>query len=282
MTALGYSTPGKLMRLVLEAAAAGPGGRARWARCADLGCGTGLAGVEARPHVAFLAGCDLSGGMVAEARARLRPGGIVGGGSGGGGGSGASADVAAPSSWPLYDRLDVAEIEAWLRGPAARGGFDLVLAADVLVYIGALDGVFRAVAAAMGARDDAAGDAAGEAAGEVATAPAPFAAPRLFAFSTEAFPGEGEGEGESEGEGEGEDEGEGGRASGGRVGAGTGAGAAPGFALTGTGRCVHSRRYVRRVARAHGFSERRALRAAIRQNAGADVVGDLFVFELAR
>ena len=277
MTALGYSTPGKLMRLVLEAAAAGPSGRARWARCADLGCGTGLAGVEARPHVAFLAGCDLSGGMVAEARARLRPGGIAGGG-----GSGDSTDDATTPSLPLYDHLDVAEIEAWLRGPAARGGFDLVLAADVLVYVGSLDGIFRAVAAAMGACDAAAGGAAGGAASDAATepAPAPSAAPRLFAFSTEAFPGEGEDEGEDEGgkgEGEGKGEDEGGSASGGRA----GAGAAPGFALTGTGRCVHSRRYVRRVARAHGFSERRALRAAIRKNAGADVVGDLFVFAYA-
>ena len=106
--------------------------------------------------------------------------------------------------------------------------------------------------------------AAAEAEGGAAAAPLPLP-PRLFGFSTEAFPGEGEGEDEGAGKSGAEDDDD-----------------SPGFALTGTGRCVHSRRYVRRTAREHGFVERRVLRAAIRKNAGVDVVGDLYVFEHTR
>jgi len=56
-------------------------------------------------------------------------------------------------------------------------------------------------------------------------------------------------------------------------------GAGPGFRLTGTGRCVHQRRYIRRLAAAHGFAVRAVTRQAIRKNAGKDVIGDLYVLE---
>lgn len=41
-----------------------------WARCVDLGCGTGLMGPLLRPHTQQLAGVDLSAGMVQKARER--------------------------------------------------------------------------------------------------------------------------------------------------------------------------------------------------------------------
>lgn len=84
----------------------------------DAGCGTGLAAPVLRPLAATLDGVDLSPAMVGKARAR-----------------------------GLYDRLDVAELVSALdANPAA---YDLIVAADVLVYLGALDAVFRAVRRAL-------------------------------------------------------------------------------------------------------------------------------------
>jgi predicted TPR repeat methyltransferase len=78
---------------------------------ADLGCGTGLCGPLLRPLSRRLHGVDLSPKMLARAAERQ-----------------------------LYDGLDCDDIRAWL---AARpGSFDLLVAADVLVYIGALDELF--------------------------------------------------------------------------------------------------------------------------------------------
>ncbi len=78
---------------------------------ADLGCGTGLCGPVLRPLSRRLSGVDLSPKMLARAAERQ-----------------------------LYDALDCADIAAWL---AARpGSLDLLVAADVLVYIGALDELF--------------------------------------------------------------------------------------------------------------------------------------------
>jgi predicted TPR repeat methyltransferase len=88
-------------------------------RVADLGCGTGLSGIAMRPRAAFLAGVDLSPGMLDRARERA-----------------------------IYDELDCAEIVAWLeKRPSAS--FDLVLAVDVLVYVGNLEPVARACARAL-------------------------------------------------------------------------------------------------------------------------------------
>ncbi|WP_207476242.1 tetratricopeptide repeat protein [Arenibaculum pallidiluteum] len=84
----------------------------------DIGCGTGLAGIAFRDAAAFLEGSDLSPRMVDKAAAR-----------------------------GIYDRLEVAELRDSLgRRPAAR---DLVIAADVLVYLGDLHPVFSAVAEAL-------------------------------------------------------------------------------------------------------------------------------------
>jgi predicted TPR repeat methyltransferase len=84
----------------------------------DLGCGTGLAGVAFRPVALHLSGVDLSPGMIAEARRKA-----------------------------IYDDLVVADMGAYLHTTTRR--FDLVVAADVFVYAGALDTLFAAVRRVM-------------------------------------------------------------------------------------------------------------------------------------
>ena len=84
----------------------------------DLGCGTGLCAPCLRPLSRSLAGVDLSPRMLEQARATA-----------------------------LYDELACADIEAFLA--ARREAFDLVVAADVLVYFGDLDALFAQVRAAL-------------------------------------------------------------------------------------------------------------------------------------
>jgi predicted TPR repeat methyltransferase len=89
----------------------------RFAAMLDLGCGTGLAGAAFRPVVDHLTGVDLSAAMIAQARRRS-----------------------------LYDRLATGELVEFLAAEAAAGTrYDLVVAADVLVYIADLGGVAAAV-----------------------------------------------------------------------------------------------------------------------------------------
>lgn len=95
-------------------------GPRRFDRALDLGCGTGLMGSAVRDRVAHLDGVDLSAAMVAEAARR-----------------------------GLYDELSVGDLVRHL-GAARAGTFDLILAADVLVYVGALGPVFDAGARALG------------------------------------------------------------------------------------------------------------------------------------
>lgn len=101
----------------------------------DIGCGTGLCGPLLRPFAASLAGVDLSPGMIGMAR---RTG--------------------------AYDRLECEELCSFL-GRHAQA-FDVITAADVLVYVGDLDPVFAAAAVALRAQG-------------------------LFAFSVEAGQGDG-------------------------------------------------------------------------------------------
>ncbi len=82
----------------------------------DLGCGTGLSGAAFRDLAARLDGIDLSPAMIEKARAR-----------------------------GFYDSLAVADIETAL--PAAR--YDLVLAADTLVYLGDLERTMRGATGAL-------------------------------------------------------------------------------------------------------------------------------------
>lgn len=84
----------------------------------DLGCGTGLCAPHLRPLSRHLAGVDLSSRMLDQARATA-----------------------------LYDELACADIEAFLAG--RRDAFDLVVAADVLVYFGDLTALFAQVRTAL-------------------------------------------------------------------------------------------------------------------------------------
>ncbi len=84
----------------------------------DAGCGTGLCGPALRPYARRLAGVDLSTGMLAKAEAR-----------------------------GLYDDLEVADLVTVLERPGAA--WDLVMAADTFPYLGRLEPVFAAAAAAL-------------------------------------------------------------------------------------------------------------------------------------
>lgn len=88
-------------------------------RVADLGCGTGLSGIFVRPKAAFLAGVDLSGKMLERARERA-----------------------------IYDELAEEEIARYLERQSP-GSFDLILALDVLVYVGDLGPIVRGCAKAL-------------------------------------------------------------------------------------------------------------------------------------
>lgn len=78
-------------------------------RALDLGCGTGLMGEELRPHCAYLEGLDLSANMLAEAAAK-----------------------------GLYDSLSKRDIATLQLG---SDRYDLIVAADVFIYLGALERV---------------------------------------------------------------------------------------------------------------------------------------------
>ncbi|MFO1274161.1 MAG: tetratricopeptide repeat protein [Rubrivivax sp.] len=85
---------------------------------ADLGCGTGLCAPGLRPYAHQLSGCDLSAGMLDRARAR-----------------------------GLYDRLERQDLMAFLGTRTAA--FDLLVAADTLIYLGDLHPLMVAATAAL-------------------------------------------------------------------------------------------------------------------------------------
>lgn len=115
---LDYTVPQTLARLVRKHA----GEDARFGLVSDIGCGTGLFGVEIRVHAGRLEGFDLSAGMLAKAEEKA-----------------------------VYDHLAQADLSL----PATTNGLfanapevraDLVSAADVLMYLGDLAEVFPSVA----------------------------------------------------------------------------------------------------------------------------------------
>jgi predicted TPR repeat methyltransferase len=110
---LAYAGPARLREAVESARP-----NAMFDHMLDLGCGTGLAGAAFRPLVRRLAGVDLSPAMVAQARTKR-----------------------------LYDRLDIGDLLQFLAAEASQGGaYDLVIAADVFVYLFDLQPVAAAVA----------------------------------------------------------------------------------------------------------------------------------------
>jgi predicted TPR repeat methyltransferase len=109
---LGYRTPELLVTLLQDRL------QAPVDSALDLGCGTGLCAPLLRPMARRLAGVDLSEKMLDKAR-----------------------------DTGLYDELACADIVTWLEGRQAE--WDVVLAADVLVYIGELAPLFEGVAQAL-------------------------------------------------------------------------------------------------------------------------------------
>ena len=84
----------------------------------DLGCGTGLCGELFRPLARELIGIDLAPAMLEKARERS-----------------------------VYDRLECADVTTTLLG--SPGAYDLIVAGDVLCYMGDLAEIFRAALAAL-------------------------------------------------------------------------------------------------------------------------------------
>jgi predicted TPR repeat methyltransferase len=82
----------------------------------DLGCGTGLCGIAFRDRARHLVGSDLSPRMIELARAR-----------------------------GVYDELYAEDLLVTLR----RASADVIVAADVLIYVGALEPMFAACAATL-------------------------------------------------------------------------------------------------------------------------------------
>lgn len=104
---LGYRAP-----VLLEAAIRSTG-RGRFPLALDLGCGTGLMGERLRSMCDRLEGVDISSEMLRKAREK-----------------------------GIYDRLEKADLQNLSHaGPLP----DLVTAADVFMYLGALDGIFPTV-----------------------------------------------------------------------------------------------------------------------------------------
>jgi len=105
---LGYRVPELLAEAIMQTQ---PG---RFGRALDLGCGTGLMGERLRGSCDRLEGFDISAEMLRKARAK-----------------------------GIYDRLEKADLQHFnYDGPSA----DLVTAADVFMYVGALEGIVAAVA----------------------------------------------------------------------------------------------------------------------------------------
>jgi len=95
-----------------------------FAHMLDLGCGTGLAGTAFRPLVQRLTGVDLSPGMIAQACGK-----------------------------GVYDRLAASDMMRFLAaegaGDESTKVYDLVIAADVFVYVSDLAPIAVAVASVM-------------------------------------------------------------------------------------------------------------------------------------
>jgi predicted TPR repeat methyltransferase len=106
LRSLGYRVPEDLAELLLPTLPRGTD-------ILDLGCGTGLCGVAFASRKGRLVGVDLSEKMLQQAKAR-----------------------------GVYDEAVVDEAVAYL-GKCAAESFDFVIAADVLVYFGALEPMFN-------------------------------------------------------------------------------------------------------------------------------------------
>ncbi|HBF32025.1 methyltransferase domain-containing protein [Rhizobium sp.] len=115
---LEYRVPQKLVAMMTSLL----GADMHFHHAIDLGCGTGLMGVELKPFVTHLEGYDLSGGMLVKAAEKH-----------------------------IYDHLAEADLSldaedcGLFSDDRGRARADLITAADVLMYLGALPGVFSLV-----------------------------------------------------------------------------------------------------------------------------------------
>lgn len=107
--ALCYNVPEVLAEMVVDSF---PGIKVK--HCLDLGCGTGISGAAFRPLSTSLTGVDLSSLMLEKAKEKK-----------------------------LYDQLHCGEVYNFLKGTGDK--YDLIVAADVLIYLGRLDTFFAAV-----------------------------------------------------------------------------------------------------------------------------------------
>ncbi|HLH91215.1 MAG TPA: methyltransferase domain-containing protein [Xanthobacteraceae bacterium] len=117
---LGYRGP-QLLRDAVAAACTAEGRARRFAAMLDLGCGTGLAGAVFRPMVRELIGVDLSARMIERARAKN-----------------------------IYDRLVLGDLAQFMHGEARdRRRYELIVAADVFIYLAWLPSVIAAAAGVL-------------------------------------------------------------------------------------------------------------------------------------
>ena len=113
---LDYRGPA-MLRDAVQAAMQAAGRPMDFASALDLGCGTGLAGAAFRRFVASLVGVDLSSAMVAQAAGKA-----------------------------LYDRLATGDISGFLADEIVAGAeYDLVVAADVFVYVNDIAPIIAAI-----------------------------------------------------------------------------------------------------------------------------------------
>jgi predicted TPR repeat methyltransferase len=105
---LDYRVP----ELLAEAIAAQ--GRRKLGLAVDLGCGTGLMGERLRPMAETLVGYDISAEMLRKAQAKS-----------------------------VYDRLVKADLQSFVYDGEKA---DLITAADVFMYVGALEGIVKTIA----------------------------------------------------------------------------------------------------------------------------------------
>ncbi|MDX8384981.1 MAG: tetratricopeptide repeat protein [Gallionella sp.] len=109
---LGYNGPDLIQKAVLEVS----GKSVTFENVLDLGCGTGLSGKVFRDISKRITGCDLAPRMIEESRKKN-----------------------------IYDELIVGDAIECLNRETAP--YDLIVAADLLVYLGALDKLFEAISA---------------------------------------------------------------------------------------------------------------------------------------
>lgn len=110
---LGYSVPLQVRQLMIDR------GLGPFERMLDLGCGTGLSGEALRDRAAHITGVDVSEGMVEIAHDK-----------------------------EVYEELYVAEAVQFLAG-TDDAAWDLIVATDVLPYLGGVDELFAGAVARL-------------------------------------------------------------------------------------------------------------------------------------